>query len=403
MEEEENQTCESPALDVLQQIPLTQPPSVSQSQFQVDNSQSQTDTSQSQTAQIEFESDDEDLFDGYTLSTRKSDTGDQIPTDFDEVECVKQRTRGAPKGQKQQRRVDKFTNFICVVQNQKEECDRRRKLPFKMKKKSNGRNLHYFQCMTHKNCTYWELIRRNQAGCGDQRIIYTTEDPVHTKEFSVVPDDQDGIHTRWIQNVDLLIDSGRTPAQIRAQLILRANENNVKDQEHAMKTLPTLQQIQARKANRRRRKSMTWHLRTNADLLNVFQCDLITTRAQFDRVKSKKMLVWGIHTSKDAEGKQFSFMNFCTKEMLSVIPKAMKCYGKVLPLMGDGVHKLIVHDEWLLVFWGTPSRRFEKKTRKNRQFIIQLIRIVYKQHTHIHLKHHLHISCSHTGNASIHL
>ena len=101
MEEEENQTCESPALDVLQQIPLTQPPSVSQSQFQVDNSQSQTDTSQSQTAQIEFESDDEDLFDGYTLSTRKSDTGDQIPTDFDEVECVKQRTRGAPKGQKQ--------------------------------------------------------------------------------------------------------------------------------------------------------------------------------------------------------------------------------------------------------------------------------------------------------------
>ena len=68
---------------------------------------------------------------------------------------------------------------------------------------------------------------------------------------------------------------------------------------------------------------MTWRLETNADLLNVFQCGVVTTREQFDRVKAKNMIVWGVHTSKNSEGIPFSFMNFSTKEMLSVIPKAM--------------------------------------------------------------------------------
>ena len=78
------------------------------------------------------------------------------------------------------------------------------------------------------------------------------------------------------------------------------------------------------------------------------------------------MIVWGVHTSNNADGKPFSFMNFSTKEMMRVIPKAMQCYGKILPLMEDGVHKLVVHDQWLLVFWGFPSRRFDVDSRKNR-------------------------------------
>ena len=227
-------------------------------------------------------------------------------------------------------------------------------------------------------------MRRNEPGHGDQRMIFTTEGAAHTKEFAPVVF-KDGIHDRWTQVVDLLIDSGRTPSEIRTQLILKAND--AKDQDQACKSLSSLTQIRTRKASRRKSKSMTWRLETNADLLNIFQCGVVTTREQFDRVKSKNMIVWGVHTSKNSEGMPFSFMSFSTKEMLSVIPKAMKCHGKILPLIGDGVHKLVVHDQWLLVFWGFPSRRFDLKTRKNRfsHCVCHCAGTCYTCHAHVYI------------------
>ena len=310
-------------------------------------------------------SDDDDLLSGFTLSPRKSKSDSESPTNKsnDETAKVILRNRGAPKGKTQERKFRQFTKLIAIVQNKKEENDRRRKLTFKLMKRNNSSNLHYFQCSTHKDCTYWEMVRRKEPGHGDQRMIFTTEGAVHTKEFAPVLTSV-GIHDRWTQMVDLLIDSGRTPAEIRTQLLLKAND--AKDQDQAIKSLPTIKQVRARKSSRRKSRSMIWRLNVNADLLNVFQCRLVTTREQFNQAKSKNMIVWGVHTLKNEKGIPFSFMNFSTKEMLSVIPKAMGCYGKILPLLGDGVHKLVVHDHWLLVFWGFPSRRFDPATRKNR-------------------------------------
>ena len=67
------------------------------------------------------------------------------------------------------------------------------------------------------------MVRRGEPGHGDQRMIFTTDDAVHSREFPEVSASKSGIHTRWIQVVDLLIDSGRAPAEIRTQLILKVN------------------------------------------------------------------------------------------------------------------------------------------------------------------------------------
>ena len=323
---------------LLQEIALTQP--------QTTSAESHGTVPRSSVETANHSSDDDDLFSGYTLSSRESESDSESSMNdsnsHDETEKSIVRNRGAPKGKSQRRKHQQFTQLITTVQNKKEEDERRRKLTFKLMKRSNNNNLFYFQCSTHKDCTYWELVRRNEPGHGDQRMIFTTEGAAHTKEFAPVVF-KDGIHDRWTQVVDLLIDSGRTPSEIRTQLILKAND--AKDQDQACKSLPSLTQIRTRKASRRKSKSMTWRLETNADLLNIFQCGVVTTREQFDRVKSKNMIVWGVHTSKNSEGMPFSFMSFSTKEMLSVIPKAMKCHGKILPLIGDGVHKLVVHDQ----------------------------------------------------------
>ena len=45
---------------------------------------------------------------------------------------------------------------------------------------------------------------------------------------------------------------------------------------------------------------------------------------------------------------------------------ADKCYGPVLPLMADGVHKIVVHNDWIIMFWGFAHRRFVRKYRENR-------------------------------------
>ena len=118
------------------------------------------------------------------------------------------------------------------MSSKKQEQDRRRELPFILKKISNNANLHYFQCVTHKNCTYVEMVRRGESGHGDQRIIFTKEDATHTTEFAPVSNGKYGINPRWAHIVDLLVDSGRTPAEIRTQLVLKAN--NAKDQDEAI-------------------------------------------------------------------------------------------------------------------------------------------------------------------------
>ena len=208
----------------------------------------------------------------------------------------------------------------------------------------------------------------------------------HTTEFAPVSNVKYyGINPRWTHIVDLLVDSGHTPVEIRTQLVLKAN--NAKDQDEAISALPTIKQIRSRKRSRKANKSMTWRLENNADLLKIFQCSKITTREHFERAEPKTMIVWGVHTSKTANGKPFSFMNFSTKEMMRVIPKAMKCYGKILPLMGDGVHKLVVHDQWLLVFWGFPSRRFDADSRENR--------CVIHRCSDISIRTHAFVSCTH--------
>ena len=125
------------------------------------------------------------------------------------------------------------------------------------------------------------MVRRGESGHGDQRIIFTKENASHTTEFTSVLSSKTGINPRWTQIVDLLVDSGRTPAEIRTQLILKAND--VKDKAQATSALPTLKQIRSRKRCRKLSSSVTWRLENNADLLNIFQCSKITTHEQFER------------------------------------------------------------------------------------------------------------------------
>ena len=148
-------------------------------------------------------SDDENLFDGFTFSdgndTEKeiegpnSNNNDQ---ESNEEIISKSRSKGAPKGKNQNRRSHQFTKLLCIVNSRREEQTRRRELPFKLKKRSNSANIHYFQCVTHKDCTYWEMVRRGDSGHGDQRIIFVQEDASHTNEFSSVSK-KDGINPRW--------------------------------------------------------------------------------------------------------------------------------------------------------------------------------------------------------------
>ena len=51
---------------------------------------------------------------------------------------------------------------------------------------------------------------------------------------------------------------------------------------------------------------------------------------------------------------------------MSHLKLADKCYGHVLPLMVDGVHKIVVHNDWIIMFWGFAHRRFVKRHRENR-------------------------------------
>ena len=136
------------------------------------------------------ESEDEDVFIGYTLSPRKSlsptdETGTESNNDDNTDEILPKRLAkgaGAPRGASQQRRSHLFTKLLCVLSCKKQEQDRRRELPFKLKKIINNANLHYFQYVTHKNCTYVEMVRRGESGHGDQRIIFTKEARCNTHD-----------------------------------------------------------------------------------------------------------------------------------------------------------------------------------------------------------------------------
>ena len=130
----------------------------------------------------------QDVFIGYTLSPRKSlssadETGTESNNDDNTDEILPKRlAKGAPRGASQQRRSHLFTKLLCVLSCKKQEQDRRRELPFKLKKIINNANLHYFQYVTHKNCTYVEMVRRGESGHGDQRIIFTKEARCNTHD-----------------------------------------------------------------------------------------------------------------------------------------------------------------------------------------------------------------------------
>lgn len=66
-------------------------------------------------------------------------------------------------------------------------------------------------------------------------------------------------------------------------------------------------------------------------------------------------------------------MNFCTPKLLFHLKLAGKCYGPVLPLMGDGVQKIVVHNDWIIMFWGFAHRRFVQKHRENRQTFVPVM------------------------------
>ena len=66
-------------------------------------------------------------------------------------------------------------------------------------------------------------------------------------------------------------------------------------------------------------------------------------------------------------------MNFCTPKLMSHLKLAGECYGPVLPLMGDGVQKIVVHNEWILMFWGFTHRRFVQDCRENRQTFVPVM------------------------------
>ena len=59
-------------------------------------------------------------------------------------------------------------------------------------------------------------------------------------------------------------------------------------------------------------------------------------------------------------------MNFSTPKLMAHLKLADEYYGPALPLMADGVHKIVVHNDWIIMFWGFTHRRFVKKYRENR-------------------------------------
>ena len=91
-----------------------------------------------------------------------------------------------------------------------------------------------------------------------------------------------GISSRWIRNVDLLIESGRTPSAIRTHLMLKANKSKT-DKKAAIKSLPTLQQIVSRKSNRRNALRASWKLSSHADLSALFMQHMVKSKTDYER------------------------------------------------------------------------------------------------------------------------
>ena len=158
------------------------------------------------------ESEDEDVFIGYTLSPRKSlsptdETGTESNNDDNTDEILPKRLAkgaGAPRGASQQRRSHLFTKLLCVVSSKKQEQDRRRELPFILKKISNNANLHYFQCVTYKNCTYveingetWRIWTRGPTNHFHKGRCNTRQNLLLSRMSSIMESIHDG-HILWI-------------------------------------------------------------------------------------------------------------------------------------------------------------------------------------------------------------
>ena len=139
------------------------------------------------------------------------------------------RNRGAPKMQKQKRVTHHYTELVYSAKSKADLTKRRSNLGFVLKKTSNNCKLTYFKCVTHKSCSYTELVRKGEAGTGFYAHVFTKINPHHTQEFAErLQSRTNGICERWIRMVDTLISTGRAPMQIRTHLLLQANKSTDK-------------------------------------------------------------------------------------------------------------------------------------------------------------------------------
>ena len=199
---------------------------------------------------------------------------------------TQKRNRGAPKSQKQKRVSHHYTELVYSAKSKSDLAKRRSNLEFVVKKTSNNSKLTYFKCVTHKNCTYTELVRKAEVDSGFHAHVFTKINPSHTQEFAERSlSKSNGICERWIRMVDTLISSGRAPMQIRTHLLLQANKSS--DKALAIQSLPTSKQVSSRKRVLVKKNRGKWNLEVNADLINFYRSSFIQTREQFDAVKVK--------------------------------------------------------------------------------------------------------------------
>ena len=200
---------------------------------------------------------------------------------------TQKRRRGAPKMKKQKRVSHLYTELVCSAKSRSDLLKRRSTLDFVLKKISNNSKLSYYKCVTHKNCNYTELVWKGEPGTGYHAHVFTKKNPQHALEFAQQCNRANGISERWIRVVDTLVESGRTPMQIRTHLLLQANKLTGADKLLAMKCLPKGRQVASRKRVLMLKKKGKWNLEVNADLINFYRSSFIETREQFDAVKVK--------------------------------------------------------------------------------------------------------------------
>ena len=200
--------------------------------------------------------------------------------------------RGAPKMKKQKRVSHLYTELVYSAKSREDLFERKKNLDFVLKKTSNNSKLTYYKCITHKNCSYSELVRKGDAGSGFHSHVFTKIDSRHSQEFAR-QSTTNGISERWIRTVDTLIESGRRPMQIRTHLLLLANKSS--DKLLAVKSLPTKKQLSSRKRVLVNKKRGRWNLQVNADLINFYRSSFIQTRQQFDAVKVRQMFSMHCH------------------------------------------------------------------------------------------------------------